>query len=192
MVTLAEGPEPRRKRTETVLAANIKRLRERSGMSRYSLAARLSADGESVDSTQIRRMEDGSRRIRFSEAEAIASAVGVDVQDLLVPPELADYEELVKVLDARDEAWHDMLVAWGALHDAHTRLNAIVPTVPEETLRAAIDGWLIPKHAHLEDPELAREIWFRRLRTGWIMPEVESLLVMTEDEDAQDFGADDE
>lgn len=73
--------------TGRTVAANIARLRKRSGMTSRELAGRLTAAGRSVSQSSVTRMERAERIVTADDLAALAVAFGVSPAALLLPLE---------------------------------------------------------------------------------------------------------
>jgi transcriptional regulator with XRE-family HTH domain len=62
------------------LAANLKRLRKKTGLSQQAFAYE-----HGIDRTYISGIERGSRNPTITVVERLAEALGVDVQELFAP-----------------------------------------------------------------------------------------------------------
>lgn len=69
------------------VAANIKALREAQGISLRALAARLAELGRPIITSGIHKIETGQRRVDADELVALALALDVSPNRLLLPPE---------------------------------------------------------------------------------------------------------
>lgn len=71
--------------TGLVVAANIRRVRERRGLSTYQLAQKLKAEGRPVAPSALAKVERAERRVDVGDLAAIAVALGVSPASLLLP-----------------------------------------------------------------------------------------------------------
>lgn len=141
-------PRPNAPRTiasERGLARRVAHERETRGMSYEALASRMTSVGCAINATAIYKIEkaDPPRRITVDELVAFSEVFGVPVQELLLPPELAAKQELVRLMVAWDNARskaaaakEDEDAAWGQLRayvDEHSDLH--------EPLEAALNVW---------------------------------------------------
>lgn len=94
--------------TGRTVAANIARLRKRSGMTARDLSGRLTAAGRSVSQSSVTRMERAERIVTADDLTALAAVFGVSPAALLLPPEDSP-EAVVDVTGAgrvpADAAW---------------------------------------------------------------------------------------
>lgn len=72
-------------RAEAVFARRMRQVREAAKMSQTRLAELLAERGIKIDPTSITRIEKGARGVRLEEAVAIAEALGVPLEELLLP-----------------------------------------------------------------------------------------------------------
>jgi transcriptional regulator with XRE-family HTH domain len=72
------------------LAANIQRLRKRSGLTFAELSARTEKIGQPIAVLGLRRIERGERRVDFDDLLALAIALEVPPVDLMVPALVSD------------------------------------------------------------------------------------------------------
>lgn len=98
--------------------ACVKQAREQHGFTQQQLADRLRAYGWKVDTSGITRIENGSRDPRISEAQAIATALGIDLADL-VPKSSKDLvaAELRRNLDEARARLIDAAAAYESARD---------------------------------------------------------------------------
>jgi transcriptional regulator with XRE-family HTH domain len=97
-------------RYEQHIGANLRRLRERDhpDWSLNKVAQMLTARGQTMDATAVKRIEEGRRRIKFDEAVAIRDILGVDMDELTTSPELLQRRfllDLLKDVLAADKEW---------------------------------------------------------------------------------------
>ncbi len=71
---------------------NVRRLRERRGMSAADLAAALTIAGRSMQPGAVGKIERGERRLDADDLVALALALGVHPSALLLPPQAGDEE----------------------------------------------------------------------------------------------------
>ncbi|MCK8671023.1 helix-turn-helix domain-containing protein [Rhodococcus sp. HM1] len=71
--------------TGEAVAANIARMRSRSGLTLRQLAARISDAGRPISHTTLSQIEAYSRRVTVDELVAIAAALDVTPSTLLMP-----------------------------------------------------------------------------------------------------------
>ena len=71
------------------LAANLRRYRERSGLSQADLAAKAGYTGPAVS-----LIETGQRDASIAAVELLANALGIPPRTLLLPPDCAECGDL--------------------------------------------------------------------------------------------------
>lgn len=72
--------------TGATAAHNVKRLRNRQGLTYVDLAARLESVGRPIPTLGLRRIEAGERRIDVDDLVALAYCLGANANALLFPP----------------------------------------------------------------------------------------------------------
>ena len=94
-----------------IFIRSMREIRKSEQITQVDLAARVSeALGYAIDGSAITRIEKGQRPLRLDEAAAIATALGMRMQDML-PSELTLEEQIAEL--ERDEA------------QAHAELNKL-------------------------------------------------------------------
>jgi transcriptional regulator with XRE-family HTH domain len=90
------------------VAANVRRLRDRRGLSTYQLSGALKAAGQPIAPSSITNIEAGRRRVDVDDLMALAAVLGVSPAALLLPLD-DDPARTVPVTGAgdvpADEAW---------------------------------------------------------------------------------------
>ncbi len=66
------------------VAANVRRLRKRRGLTAQALSDRLAELGCRMERSAVAQVERGGRRVYADELVALASALDVDLADLFV------------------------------------------------------------------------------------------------------------
>lgn len=90
------------------VAANVRAVRERRGMSQQQLAARMGDLGRPIQASTVAKVESGSRRVDVDDLAALAVALNVPLARLMVPD--VELDESVFVVPAVPvPAW----IAWG-------------------------------------------------------------------------------
>jgi transcriptional regulator with XRE-family HTH domain len=110
------GKEPEFGATAAAVAANITRLRESGGLQYTGLSARLAELGWSLSPVALRRIEQGDRRVTVDDLVALAVALEVSPETLLMPyAENADDEVQITGWEPMDaaSAWRWMQVDTG-------------------------------------------------------------------------------
>ncbi len=102
--------------SEEGLARRIARERERRGWSYEGLARRMTVAGCPINQSAIYKIEKGTRdregrpgparRITVQELLAFSKVFEIDIAALLLPPEVAESQELSELLIAWNEARH--------------------------------------------------------------------------------------
>jgi transcriptional regulator with XRE-family HTH domain len=77
--------EPADSTPEGAVAANIRTLRTRLGISQAELSKRVTESGSRLGEMPIWGIENGKRRINVDDLYVLADALGVTVQHLLAP-----------------------------------------------------------------------------------------------------------
>lgn len=86
---------------EQRFAANLRLLRERQGMSQVKLAQEMAARGWPWRQQTVTRVENGQRMIRFGEAMALASILGVSLSRFTRPVSEVVEVEKIRAASAR-------------------------------------------------------------------------------------------
>lgn len=89
---------------------NLRTLREARGMTQAELASAVTERGLPFRQQTIVKIEQGHRPLRLREAHEIASALDLDIADLVVEEFVLD---MVALLASHTRSAYD---AWGALH----------------------------------------------------------------------------
>lgn len=71
--------------TSTAVAANVRRVRERRGLSTYQLSRLLQETGRPITPSAISKLERGDRRVDVDDLMALAVVLGVSPSALLLP-----------------------------------------------------------------------------------------------------------
>ncbi|MGW6915566.1 helix-turn-helix domain-containing protein [Kitasatospora sp. NPDC054939] len=71
--------------TSAAVAANVRRVRERRGLSTYQLARLLLDAGRAITPSAISKLERGDRRVDVDDLMALAAVLGVSPSSLLLP-----------------------------------------------------------------------------------------------------------
>ena len=85
--------------TALVVAANVRRHRERMGLGFAQLSRELGSAGRDIPPLGLGRIEAGERRVDVDELTALAAAFGVCPATLLMP-EVEDAESIVQLTGA--------------------------------------------------------------------------------------------
>lgn len=95
--------------TGETVQANIKRIRDDLGIPVTELSRRLESLGRPIPSLGLRRIEDGSRRVDVDDLVALAVALKVSPETLLMP--YAENEDDEVRITAREEPMY-AIEAW--------------------------------------------------------------------------------
>jgi transcriptional regulator with XRE-family HTH domain len=136
--------------TEQRFAANLRLLRERQGMSQVRLAQEMAGRGWPWRQQTVTRLENGQRMIRFGEATALASILGVRLDRFTRPVSEAIEVEKIRAASAR-------------LRESFESVAAAVCRLLEERRTAER---LQVLNAHVQGDDLA-EVALVQLR-GWM------------------------
>lgn len=130
----------------SVLAAQVRRLRDARGWSAQRLADELAAVGAPLDRSVIANLENGRRAsVDIQELFALALALEVTPLDLLVPPEISD-DAPYAVTPERTEpagrvrAW--LGGKWLTEPSTAAELARAISGMPEGRARRLAAGWL--------------------------------------------------
>lgn len=124
----------------TTFGANVRRARERSGWTQGELADRLS--GHSMTRDKILRLESGTRPTPLDEAVAIAQALEMRLDDLLMAPRDSSLqgqirEQVQRLMDSRQKASEHV----GSVLINRAELARLLEGVSEDALIALQDTW---------------------------------------------------
>ncbi|KAA1426473.1 helix-turn-helix domain-containing protein [Nocardioides antri] len=89
---------------EEVFAARVRSERERQGLSQARVADRMRLVGVDIDATAITRIERGERRVRLNEAVALAQALQLELQELVMPDAGSLEEQLKRAVEVAQRA----------------------------------------------------------------------------------------
>jgi len=89
--TLVHMTEPRSRTqvadpTGQTVAANVRRIRERRGLSTYDVSKALSRAGRPIAASAIAKVERAERRVDVGDLTALAAVLHVNPSALLLPP----------------------------------------------------------------------------------------------------------
>lgn len=87
--------------------ANIKRLREKRGLSYRELSERLTAAGRPIPTLGLSRIEKGERRVDTDDLMALSIVLGVNPQAFLLPPTIHGESEVTGAGSVRNESLWD-------------------------------------------------------------------------------------
>lgn len=111
--------------TGRIVAARIRRIRERNGLNLQDLSDRLAPLGRPILPSGLSKIEMGNRRVDVDDLTALAAALGTIPNDLLYEPQQApagisqdDYERLVEMV------WHTKISAEGRVTEGRVTDSA--------------------------------------------------------------------
>lgn len=126
------------------VAANVRLLREKSGMTLEKLSAKL-APAWNCSPQILNRIELGQRKLSPGEAATLARALGVPYERLMRPEAVAGALEELRALSGQAEEAHGEIVTWvRQLELARANLQLAAGTAKrlgldaDETVRAAV------------------------------------------------------
>lgn len=85
---MTNQPRPRTQITDPIgqaVAANVRRVRERRGLSTYDLSRMLGRAGRPIAPSALAKVERGERRVDVGDLVALAVVLGVSPSALLLP-----------------------------------------------------------------------------------------------------------
>ena len=92
--------------TGATTAHNVKRLRNRQGLTYVDLATRLEHVGRPIPTLGLRRIEAGERRVDVDDLVALAYCLGANPNALLLPPTNENVIEITAAgMQPAWEAW---------------------------------------------------------------------------------------
>jgi transcriptional regulator with XRE-family HTH domain len=141
-------PRPNQVRTiqsETALARRIGYERNLRGMTPAGLASRMTKIGCPINASAIYKIEkaDPPRRITVDELVAFSRVLGVPVEDLLQPPEVAVHASLSRLLAEWHTAQIEVRPYAARAHQAFGALRDYVAEHPDaaEVLEPILTRW---------------------------------------------------
>jgi transcriptional regulator with XRE-family HTH domain len=120
------------RRSETAderLAANVRLLRERRGMSQRQLAEAMAERGHPWHQQTVGRVEEGNRPVRFAEAEDLAAILQAPLD------RLAWASGEARVVEYLNQSASSVTAAHEAVADSVRRLLGAVAAVEEDAKR---------------------------------------------------------
>ncbi|MGW6604876.1 helix-turn-helix domain-containing protein [Streptomyces sp. NPDC055036] len=116
---------------EENVAVRIKLEREARGWSTNSLSDRLNEAGFDMNPSAVWRIENRKRRINVDEAIGFAEVFGVDLRNLVGPPQLAAKARAMELIDAVVDAFRQTQRANAAFLKARDALDAYLAEHPD-------------------------------------------------------------
>jgi len=126
--------------SEDGLARRVEHERMRRNWSPAGLARLVTKAGAPMNQSAIWKIENGTprRKITVDEALAFAAVFEVPLEELLLPVELVEEQELRRLLEARHERWLAVAQAESELEAAEAALDKYLESHPEQ-LGVALD-----------------------------------------------------
>ncbi|MGV9531332.1 helix-turn-helix domain-containing protein [Streptomyces cellulosae] len=109
----------------------IKLEREARGWSTNALSDRLNEAGFDMNPSGVWRIENGKRRINLDEAIGFAEVFGLDLRNLVGPPQLAAKARAMELIDEVVDAFRATQRANMAFTEARDALDAYLAEHPE-------------------------------------------------------------
>lgn len=116
---------------EENVAVRIKLERETRGWSTNSLSDRLNEAGFDMNPSAVWRIENRKRRINVDEAIGFAEVFGIDLRNLVGPPQLAAKARAMELIDAVVDAFRATQRASAAFSKARDALDAYLAEHPD-------------------------------------------------------------
>ncbi|MGW0882861.1 helix-turn-helix domain-containing protein [Streptomyces sp. NPDC002671] len=116
---------------EANVAVRIKLEREAHGWSTNALSDRLNEAGFDMNPSAVWRIENGKRRINLDEAIGFAEVFGIDLRNLVGPPQLAAQARAMELIDAIVDAYRETQRANAAFTQARDALDAYLAEHPD-------------------------------------------------------------
>jgi transcriptional regulator with XRE-family HTH domain len=113
-------------RTGQTVRSNVKRLRSAQGLTLREMATRLAVAERPLSINSINEIESGARRVDVDDLMALAIALQVNPNSLLLPP-TSDPTHLVALTGAPNETAH---AVWGWAN-GESPLPSRPPTIPD-------------------------------------------------------------
>ncbi|WSA39295.1 helix-turn-helix domain-containing protein [Streptomyces sp. NBC_01808] len=120
---------------EENVAVRIRLEREARGWSTNGLSDRLNAAGFDMNPSAVWRIENRKRRINLDEAIGFAEVFGIDLRNLVGPPQLAARGRAMELIDDVVDAYRATQRANSAFTTARDALDAYLtehPSIREE------------------------------------------------------------
>ncbi|WP_224306482.1 helix-turn-helix domain-containing protein [Streptomyces olivaceus] len=109
---------------ETNVATRIRVEREARGWSTNALSDRLNEAGFEMNPSAVWRIENGKRRINLDDAIGFAEVLGIDLRNLVGPPQLAAKARAMELIDEVVDAFRATQRANMAFTEAREALDA--------------------------------------------------------------------
>ncbi|MGW1054318.1 helix-turn-helix domain-containing protein [Streptomyces sp. NPDC002521] len=116
---------------EANVAVRIKVEREARGWSTNALSDRLNEAGFEMNPSAVWRIENGKRRINLDEAIGFAEVFGIDLRNLVGPPQLAAKARAMELIDEVVDAFRETQRANAAFTRARDALDAYLAEHPD-------------------------------------------------------------
>ncbi|MCT9076998.1 helix-turn-helix domain-containing protein [Streptomyces fulvoviolaceus] len=116
---------------EANVAVRIKLEREARGWSTNALSDRLNEAGFEMNPSAVWRIENGKRRINLDEAIGFAEVFGIDLRNLVGPPQLAAQARAMELIDAVVDAFRETQRANAAFTQARDALDTYLTEHPD-------------------------------------------------------------
>ena len=113
------------------VAVRIKLEREARGWSTNALSDRLNEAGFEMNPSAVWRIENGKRRINLDEAIGFAEVFGIDLRNLVGPPQLAAQARAMELIDAVVDSFRETQRANAAYTKARDALDAYLAEHPD-------------------------------------------------------------
>ncbi|AUH41631.1 helix-turn-helix domain-containing protein [Streptomyces sp. CMB-StM0423] len=115
---------------EENVAVRIRLEREARGWSTNGLSDRLNDAGFDMNPSAVWRIENRKRRINLDEAIGFAGVFGIDLRNLVGPPQLAARTRAMELIDDVVDAYRATQRANGAFTTARDALDAYLAEHP--------------------------------------------------------------
>ncbi|MFK0173985.1 helix-turn-helix domain-containing protein [Streptomyces sp. NPDC090306] len=116
---------------EANVAARIRVEREARGWSTNALSDRLNDAGFEMNPSAVWRIENGKRRINLDEAIGFAEVFGIDLRNLVGPPQLAARARAMELIDDVIDAFRATQRANRTFSEARGALDAYLAEHPD-------------------------------------------------------------
>ncbi|MGW1744911.1 helix-turn-helix domain-containing protein [Streptomyces sp. NPDC002092] len=116
---------------EANVATRIRVEREARGWSTNALSDRLNEAGFEMNPSAVWRIENGKRRINLDDAIGFAEVFGIDLRNLVGPPQLAAKARAMELIDEVVDAFRATQRANTAFTEARDALDAYLAEHPD-------------------------------------------------------------